>query len=243
MKLDKSQLSKVEYKRLKAYNNHLKNIKKAEKQLAKTLEIPKNFNQNEKSHQLAFVLGNGTSRIGIDLHKLKAIGTLYGCNALYREFSPDYLIAVDVKMILEINKAGYQNKNIVWTNPNRAYERMRNFNYFQPSKGWSSGPTALWLASQHKWQQIYILGFDYKGLQEGKKLNNVYANTPNYKKSSDGATFFGNWMRQTKTVISDNKNIEFIRVVQSDTYNPEDLKKLPNYKIVDKDFFIKFFNL
>jgi hypothetical protein len=243
VKLDKSQLSKVEFKRLKAYNNNLKNKKKAEKRLAKIREVAENFDHIEKSHQLAFVLGNGTSRLGINLDKLKATGTIYGCNALYREFSPDYLVAVDVKMILEINKAGYQNKNTVWTNPNKSYERMKNFNYFQPSKGWSSGPTALWLACQHKWQQIYILGFDYKGLQEGKKLNNVYADTPNYKKSSDGATFFGNWMRQTKMVISDNKNIEFIRIVQSDTYNPGDLEALPNYKTIDKEFFIKFFNL
>jgi len=195
-----------------------------------------------KSHNLAFVLGNGTSRRGIDLTTLKNIGTVYGCNALYREFSPDYLIAVDVKMILEINKSGYQNFHEVWTNPNRAYERMKNFNYFQPSKGWSSGPTALWLATQHKFAEIYILGFDYKGLDNGKKFNNMYANTPNYKKSSDGATFFGNWSRQTKTVIKDNPNINFIRVIELDTYNPPDFELLQNYKTMQKDFFLNTFN-
>lgn len=243
MKIDKSLYTKEEFKRLKAYNNHLKSKKKAEKQLAKTREQAADLAHIEKSHRLAFVLGNGTSRLGISLDKLKATGTIYGCNALYREFSPDYLVAVDVKMVLEINKSGYQNKNVVWTNPNRSYERMNNFNFFQPSKGWSSGPTALWLACQHKWEQIYILGFDYKGLDGGKKFNNVYANTPNYKKSSDGATFFGNWSRQTKMVIQDNKNIEFIRIVEPDTYNPEDLEKLPNYKTISKEFFLTFFNL
>jgi len=174
---------------------------------------------------------------------LKSIGTVYGCNALYREFSPDYLIAVDVKMILEINKSGYQNHNTVWTNPNRTFERMNNFNYFQPSKGWSSGPTALWLATQHNFLEIYILGFDYKGLDNGKKFNNVYANTPNYKKSSDGATFFGNWSRQTKMVIKDNQNITFIRVIEPNTYNPPDFESFQNYKTIQKDFFLKMFNL
>ena len=79
-------------------------------------------------------------------------------------FDPDYLIAVDTKMILEINKAGYQHKHTVWTNPNRSFN-MNGFNFFQPSKGWSSGPTALWLASTHVTKHIYILGFDYQGLE------------------------------------------------------------------------------
>ena len=75
----------------------------------------------------AFVLGNGTSRQSVDLNQLKEHGTIYGCNALYREFNPDYLVAVDTKMIIEINKAGYQHSNEVWTNPNRAYHLMNNY--------------------------------------------------------------------------------------------------------------------
>jgi len=188
--------------------------------------------------KIAFVLGNGTSRKGIDLNRLKEIGTVYACNAVYREFDPDYLVAVDVKMILEINKSGYQHKNPnVWTNPNKTYHNMRNLNFFQPSKGWSSGPTALWLASQHNYEEIYILGFDFKGLDDGKRLNNIFADTPNYKKSTDSATFFGNWMRQTKSVIDTHKKINFYRVIQPDNYQPEELNKFSNFKnILIKDF-------
>ena len=57
------------------------------------------------------MLGNGTSRKSIRLESTKTKGTVYGCNALYREFDPDYLVAVDTKMILEINKAGYQHRH------------------------------------------------------------------------------------------------------------------------------------
>ena len=239
MKIDKSLYTKEEFKLIKEQRRIAKNQKKKETQIIK-LDAKDRVN---KSHNLAFVLGNGISRQGIDLAVLKSIGTIYGCNALYREFSPDYLIAVDVKMILEINKSGYQNCNTVWTNPNRSFERMNNFNYFQPSKGWSSGPTALWLATQHNFIEIYILGFDYKGLDNGKKFNNIYANTPNYKKSSDGATFFGNWSRQTKMIIKDNPNITFIRVIEPNTYNPPDFELFTNYKTMQKDFFLQTFNL
>jgi hypothetical protein len=174
----------------------------------------------------AFVVGNGTSRSSINLQLLKDKGKVYGCNALYREFVPDYLIAVDVKMILEINKAGYQNNNIVWTNPNKAYREFKNFNYFNPSKGWSSGPTALYLASEHDNDEIYILGFDYQGL--GDKVNNIYADTKNYKKSSDKATYFGNWLKQTMITCQKFPKKRYIRVLDENGYIPKEFKNIPN---------------
>ena len=50
----------------------------------------------------AFVIGNGVSRKGIDLNLLNKHGTVYACNAIYRDYDPDYLVAVDPKMIFEI---------------------------------------------------------------------------------------------------------------------------------------------
>ena len=185
------------------------------------------------------MLGNGTSRKDIPLPPLKEIGKVYGCNALYRQFRPDYLVAVDTKMILEINKAGYQKHNEVWTNPNRSYVKFKHFNYFNPSKGWSSGPTALWLASEHRYETIYILGFDYRGLQDGKRFNNVYADTQNYKKSTDSATFFGNWMRQTCSVVQSNPKINYVRVIDDDTYIPKDLAKFKNVQHINVQDFTK----
>jgi len=44
---------------------------------------------------VAFVLGNGKSRKILDLNLVKQHGPIYGCNALYREFTPDCLIATD----------------------------------------------------------------------------------------------------------------------------------------------------
>lgn len=239
-KIDKSQYTKEEFKKIKEQRKQEKLEKQilANKPVADAI-VPRNL-QNKN---LSFVLGNGTSRKPVDVNELKSLGKTYGCNALYRTFSPDYLVAVDVKMILEINKAGFQHKNEVWTNPNKSYQRIQNLNYFNPSKGWSSGPTALWLAAEHGYDEIYILGFDYRGLNDGKTLNNIYADTANYKKSTDGATFFGNWMRQTTTVIKNNPTINFVRVIAPDNYIPEELNKFNNIKHVFIEDFKKMFNL
>ena len=173
---------------------------------------------------VAFVLGNGRSRLQVDPAKIKPLGTLYGCNAIYRDLIPDYLIAVDSKMIVELVEEGVQKKTQVWTNPNRRYQDFQGLHYFNPSKGWSSGPTALWLASVNIMntfeavKEIYILGFDYTGIDQ--KFNNVYADTKNYKRSIEPATFFGNWMTQTETVIKEFKEVKYFRVIEQGQFIP-----------------------
>ena len=192
----------------------------------------------------AFIIGNGKSRNPIPLEALKPHGKIYACNAVYRHFEPDYLVAVDTKMIQEINRHKWQYNNEVWTNPNKSSLTMKGFNYFQPSKGWSSGPTALWLASQHGYEKIYILGFDFKGIgTDLNAFNNLYADTNNYKKSTDGATFFGNWSRQTVSVIKDTVNVNFIRVILADNYQPEELNNFANFNAIHKEDFIKIFQI
>jgi hypothetical protein len=232
-KIDKTQYSKDEWRKIKEQRR----LEKAHKPQPALIEIP------IKDTSIAFVLGNGISRNSINVEELAQLGSTYGCNALYRTFSPDYLIAVDVKMVLEISKAGYQHQHPVWTNPNKSYANITNLNFFKPSKGWSSGPTALWLASQHQYKHVYILGFDYRGANDGKHFNNIYADTVNYKKSTDGPTFFGNWLRQTATVVKENPNIKFTRVIAQDNYCPAELNKFNNLNTITVEYFIQKFNL
>lgn len=194
-------------------------------------------------NEVAFVVGNGFSRQDISLELLKSQGTIYGCNALYREFEPDYLVAVDTKMIIEINKAGYQKNHQVWTNPNKAYNKFTGFNYFSPSKGWSSGPTALHLASEHKNNEIYILGFDYVGLENNTKVNNLYAGTFNYKKPHDGATYHGNWLKQTCITCQKFSKKRYIRVIGEPNFIPKEFDNIPNIEHISVDDFKKIFNI
>ena len=58
-----------------------------------------------------FVIGNGESRKEMDLEQLRQYGKIYGCNALYRDFTPDALIAVDDRMVHKIYWSGYPLKN------------------------------------------------------------------------------------------------------------------------------------
>jgi len=76
-----------------------------------------------------FCIGNGESRKGFDLEKLRPHGTIYGCNAIYRDFMPDVLTAVDHGIMHEIYHAGVADKIPCyfrdWTKvPAMTYESM-----------------------------------------------------------------------------------------------------------------------
>ena len=195
------------------------------------------------ANKIAFVLGNGTSRKDINHHNLKKYGTVYGCNALFREFAPDHLVCVDTKMITEINDAQYQNKHNVWSNRNKLTERTPGIKIIEPNKGWSSGPTALMIASQHGHKVIYIMGFDYVGLGEQKELvNNIYAGTKNYKGVNDRATYYGNWQRQTMMCVNQFPKTKYYRIIKSmNDYIPDHLKDLNNLSHITVEDFAKNF--
>ena len=57
-----------------------------------------------------FCIGNGESRQGFDLEQLRPHGKIYGCNAIYRDFMPDVLTAVDHGIMHEVYHAGVAQK-------------------------------------------------------------------------------------------------------------------------------------
>ena len=73
--------------------------------------------------EVAFVLGNGESRKGIEINDLMERGKVYACNGVYRTHRPDYLVAVDPKMLIEIAEGDYLLHNKVWSNFNAQYQK------------------------------------------------------------------------------------------------------------------------
>ena len=202
--------------------------------------------------EVAFVLGNGESRKGIAVADLQRHGKVYACNAIYRTETPDYLVAVDPKMIFEICETEYPKNNQVWSNFNAQYNKnevaINHVQWFKPSLGWSSGPTALRMACDHGHKEIYILGFDYMGHTEKSKgerkmFNNVFKDTRNYKRSKDDATFYGNWLNQTKKILQDYPDVKFHRVIPQHWFKPKDLEWKDNIDHPTKEEFVGKFEL
>mgnify|MGYP003651556968 CR=1 FL=1 len=175
----------------------------------------------------AFVLGNGISRLSVDLSVLKQRGTVYGCNALYREFVPNVLISTDKAIAHTIQHSGYAQEHAMYTRKPLPGLGARSVpqNYF----GFSSGPIAVGLAAIDKHLAVYLLGFDM-GPTLSNRFNNVYANTEFYKKSSSNPTFTGNWIRQIVTVTRDFPNTSFHRVMGDTTADIAELRGIKNMR-------------
>ena len=76
------------------------------------------------------VLGNGPSRHGLNLPKLRENAAIYGCNALYRDFKPDFLFANDTNMIVEILQSGYRGKCVFFDTPPIPKDQAENLHFY-----------------------------------------------------------------------------------------------------------------
>ena len=173
---------------------------------------------------IAFVLGNGISRQHLNLAHLKNCGMIYGCNALYREFTPDVLVATDRPISEAIQHAGYALANKFYTR--RPLPELGALKVRSEYHGYSSGPNAVALAAQDH-HHVYLLGFDM-GPTQHKGFNNIYADTEFYKKSSANPTFTGNWVTQLKSIMKSFSNTNFFRIVGNTTAETRDLLGVPN---------------
>lgn len=181
----------------------------------------------------AFVLGNGVSRQGIDLLQLQSHGLIYGCNALYRDFTPDVLIATDRPISEQIQHSGYAQKNKFYTR--KPLEGLGAHCVPQQYWGYSSGPLATAIAAIDKHMDIYLLGFDMAGINN--RFNNVYADSEFYKRSASNPTYTGNWERQLIKIMQDFPHTNFRRVHGAVTADIAEFHKHPRYAMLHIDQF------
>jgi hypothetical protein len=186
----------------------------------------------------AFVLGNGVSRQDVDLNNLKHFGPIYGCNALYRDFTPTALISTDKPISERIQDSGYAKNNRFYTR--RPVPGSGALPVPQKYFGYSSGPIAASIAALDNARVIYLIGFDMG--PANNHFNNVYANTEFYKKSSAVPTFTGNWVTQLKTIMRDNAGILFVRIMGHTTAAVADLDRVTNLKIMTMSEFLNRIN-
>ena len=149
---------------------------------------------NETKNITAAVVGNGTTRSSINIDALKATGmTVYGCNAFYRDYAPnfvlpDFLVAIDEKIIAEIQASDFPKERFInppedekWEPIEIHWNRAHGGNNWQPQRARSNaGVNAIREAIKHGHKSILIVGFDSMAADPQQRLTNVYDGTPCY---------------------------------------------------------------
>jgi len=158
---------------------------------------------NDPQGKDAYIIGNGESRIDFDLYSLPQ--DTYGCNALYRDYEPDYLVVVDEHMYKEILENNYSEKNIVYTNRRNIKKHGGSSHLIphNPHKG--AGTTAMHIAIMDGHTHLYCIGFDCD--KDGPNAN-VYKDTPCY---NDSKTIVHQtvWGRQIYQMIVSHPHIKW----------------------------------
>jgi len=179
---------------------------------------------------IAFVIGNGTSRLGFNLRQLIGLGQIYGCNALYREYAPnydlpDYLIAIDDGMIEEIQNSDFPKNRFIIPPLSERWE-PKECNPNQPRS--NAGINAMIEAIRHGATTVIGLGFDFMLNDVGQSVSNAYDGTINYgpntrarHEDNSGRVRYLNWL------VSNNPTVDFLLCYEYQADNM--LRRMPSF--------------
>ena len=116
-----------------------------------------------QQYEPAFIIGNGKSREQLDLQRLIGQGCTFGCNALYRDFKPDYilpdyLVAIDPLLIEEIKNSDFPKDRFIEPPFAEQFEPAE-CNPARPRS--NAGMNAMLEAIKMGFSTLYMFGFDF----------------------------------------------------------------------------------
>ena len=180
-----------------------------------------------------FVIGNGISRKGFDLEQLRDKGIIVGCNAIYREFSPDYVVFVDNAMGQEL--ADNYPGTIVGQRAMAAGKSRRLVHkpgYRVGSR--CSGGLAIDFAISRGCDDIYWIGFDNPKKATFNEAS-LYAKTKNYSRA--GNWNYSSFITEYKEILTYYSTTQIYNVIREGVSNPmeDELDSFPNYSVITYD--------
>lgn len=153
----------------------------------------------------AFIIGNGASRKDYDLMNLKGKGTVFGCNALYRNYRPnyelpDYLVAIDDAIITEIESSDFPSKRFIVPPQDEQWEPVELHWGRATNKQWNparprsnAGMNSILEAIKMGHSDLFIFGFDFLVVDQNIAMSNLY----------DGTNCYG---LETRANLQDTRN-------------------------------------
>ena len=164
----------------------------------------------------AFIIGNGPSRLPVNLNDLVGKGKIYGCNALYRDFDKfDYLVVIDeqFKKLIEMgsDEGVIEHGKLILPPDEECVEETTG-------RRSNAGMNAMREAIRHGATKLFCLGFDFVITDEIKNTDNIYKDTEGYGEETH-ATYedskhrvnYLNWF------MKQNENIRFTFVVSNNS--------------------------
>ena len=211
-----------------------------------TTETVPNAVINNQISNRAVVIGNDPSRLDFDLNNLKHPSGLlgantiqtYGCNALYRDFTPDFLVAIGDTIVDEIANSSYSYNKIIYTRGQTLLAYPNKF-YLIPYDPYAdAGTTAAYIAAFDGHKKIYLLGF---GEHNSPGVNwNVYAGTNGYDPVESDLNS-EKWIQGRIALVNTYDDVDFAWVtLRGRNSVPETLAACQNFRQISfRDFVLE----
>jgi hypothetical protein len=193
----------------------------------------------------AICLGNGPSRQDYPAWKFghtnkrkiaRYYNVMYGCNGIFREWSPDFLVITHQLLSTQIPKDLVDSTYA----PQEIMRRYNGMNLLPGCQRLDAGSAAVYLAAFHGAKRVYLFGYD--GQQDPNRNNNIYAGTEYYPPVAE-VIDDKSWIKNLTNVIETYNDVEFIRVTSKHTDSYKYLQKLSNYKTVNFREFVSLADL
>ena len=200
---------------------------------------------NLQTSNRALILGNGPSRqeINLDVVKRNTAGLqgrlklqTYGCNAIYRDFEPNFLIATGTEIIKEIADSKYCDNHVVYAPSNEIVNYQDKFYLIPQDPKWDAGSLAAYIAAFDGHTKIFLAGFD--GNDSANINYNIYAGTNGYPEPQDTiAEDF--WIKSMTRVFKTYPDVDFARIVPTENFRtPEAWKYCLNFRNISVRQFV-----
>jgi len=201
---------------------------------------------NDEHDGVAHVIGNSKSRDKFDLRLLKgqvggaqgvrSVGQSYGCNLIYKDFNPTFLIATNKDICADIAASGYGEDNIVYSNVKNILAHPGSFHLYPNMFTASIGSLALRLACADGHKQVFMVGMT----RYGEEDDNIYIGkhdayckinleSANIKLVQDACKIFLTY-----------SDVQFYYVAKDLGLMPEEYNWIPNVKEIT---YIQYYNL
>jgi len=210
-----------------------------------TQEFVPNAITNQHISRRAVVIGNGASRKNYELNLLKnhragILGSLavqtYGCNALYRDLSPTFLVSTGTEISREIADSNYCEDNIVYANAEVVAAHPQKFYLIPQDVHYDAGALAVYLACFDGHKNIYLVGFD-NWTGDGDN-SNMYLDTNAYGPNNQEPPH-NFWASTLSHVMQTYPEVTFTRVMPTiDWWCPDGWKSCLNFRQITYKQFI-----
>lgn len=193
-----------------------------------TTEYIPNSVFNTHTSTQAVAIAGGPSKDDFDLrHIARHRGGLfaenklqsYGCNLLYRKFSPDFLVAAGDEKVATIVESGYTTDHIVYTNAQYIVQYPGKFYLVPQNLTLDTGALAIYLAAFDGHKKVFLLGYD--------------------KYTDDTENTF--WVKALLSVVTTYGDVDFVRVMPTSDYSCAiSLMSQPNFRQISyRDFVLE----